>query len=133
MGYYPYVIPDGAVWFIELQFKRFCAPLPSQKVVDKVGDYVITYTLKNSYYPATTLEAKARYDRPGLTEAEKHAILGPLEYELKVKLREEISFDQLHLAAWAALLYCWSEESESDMRWLSSVMEKEKEYGVQTG
>lgn len=128
MPYYPYTIPDEAVAFIELEFMRFCAPLPSQRAVDKIGDYIIQYVIKNDYYP-TAEEASRRYLTPGMTEPEKHAILAKLEYELKIGLREQISFDQLHLAAWAALLYCWSEPAEEHMNWFRRV-----EYAqVQTG
>lgn len=126
MSYYPYTIPDEAVAFIEMQFMRFCAPLPSQRSVDKIGDFVIQYIIKNNYY-ITPDEAVRRYREPGLTEPEKYSLLAKLEYELKVGLREEILFDQLHLAAWAAMLYCWSEGAEEHMNWFRRV-----EY-VQTG
>lgn len=126
MAYYPYTIPDEAVEFIEMEFMRFSAPLPSKRAVDKIGDYIIQYVIKNNYYP-TSEEASNRYLSPGMTEPEKYAILAKLEYELKVGLREQITFDQIHLAAWAAMLYCWSEGAEENMNWFRRV-----EY-VQTG
>lgn len=133
MGYFPWTIPDEAVWFVEYQFDRFQAPKPSQKSIDVIGDFVITHVVKNRYWPTTPGDAVVRYNVPGLTEAEKHWFVPQLEIELKIKLRDPITFDQIHLACWSALLFCWSEDAEGAVRWYQINEEREKNAKVHAG
>ena len=118
---HPWIVPPELVAFIDEQLQRFRAPTPSDKAVDAIGDFVINYVIKNNYFPATAQEAAARYAKPGLTEPEKVQLIGPLEYHLKVQLRENITVDQIHLAAWAALLFCWSERGEEHVEWYRKI------------
>lgn len=118
MAYYPYSVPDEIISFIEVEFQRFEAPLPSPKAMDHIADFVLTYIAEKNYYPQFPEEIIQRYHMtPGLSEPEKLAFIGPLEYHLKVQLRENITFDQLHLAVWASLFYCWSKEGEKHVDW----------------
>ena len=116
MSYYPRMIPDEAVWYIDLQFERFHQSKPSKKCIDEIGDFIIKYVVKNSYFFGP-LEASRRYSYPGLTDPEKHQLLAPLEYRLKAQLMQEITFDQLHLGIWAAMMFCWSQEGEEAVLW----------------
>lgn len=116
--YYPFTVPNEIIYFIKEQFDRFQAPVPSDKALDKVSDFILNYIAKSNYYPTCGgQEAQHRYENPGMTEPEKIAMLGKLEYELKIDMREGISFEQLHLAAWSAMLFCWSDEGEQHVEW----------------
>ncbi len=125
---YPYNIPRELVSFLDMEFVRFRAPKPSEKSFDIIGAFVMKYVVKNHYYPFHPDDAHRRYKYPGLTEPEKHHILGPLEYELKVNKHDPITFNQLHLAAWAALLFCWSQGARDHLEWVRKLEKEEERY-----
>lgn len=116
---YPWTVPDELVRFVFQQFEHFGAEPPPDRVVNFVLDYIIRYVSRHRYYPATAAEVLARYERPGLTEVEKYQLLPPLEYPLKLEF-PTLSIHQLHLAAWAALLFCWSQEGDEHVYWYLS-------------
>jgi hypothetical protein len=120
---HPWIVPPELVVFIDEQLKRFRAPAPSDKTIDVIGDFVVNYAIENNYFVSAP-EAAARYARPGLTEPEKFQIIGPLEYHLKVQLRQSVTTDQIHLVAWAALLFCWSEKGEEHVAWYRKINTK---------
>jgi hypothetical protein len=113
-----WTIPDEMLLFINRQFVRFNAPYPTEKAINEVGEFVIHYVSEHDYFPRVPSEAAERFNDPsgGLSSAEKLALMGPLEYRIKVQLFQQIDFNQLHLACWAALLWCWSEEGEFYVR-----------------
>jgi hypothetical protein len=118
MSWYPWSVPDESVFFIQEQFDRFGVPYPPDKVIDNGIAFVIDYVCKNDYFAQGTDEAVRRYESPGLTEPEKYSILAPLEILIKVKLGiRQMDFNRMHLLAWAALLFCWSERSEDVLVW----------------
>ena len=117
---YPWTIPDEMVHFISRQFIRFNAPYPVEKAVDIIGDKILEYVAKEDYFPHSPSEALWRYDHPseGMTEFEKRWIVAPIEILVKRNHLIDISFEQIHLCAWSALLWCWSEEGESYVRFV---------------
>jgi glycosidase len=121
---YPYNSCEEAIKFVDLQFDRFQAPKPSAKSVDKIVDYVTKYVTDNNYYPLNPNDAITRFTYPGLTEPERFSITGKLEYELKMEIDRAITHDQIHLAAWAALMFCWSEEGEEHLSWYKTIAEE---------
>lgn len=108
MVYYPWSIPDEAVAFIYDQFTRFNQDPPEPKVIEAAMDHAFIYVGEHNYFPKNYPEALERYNRPGLTEPEKYVFLGVVERKVKLHLRLNPTFDQLHIVAWAALMYCWS-------------------------
>ena len=118
---FPWTVPDEIVSFIYNHFECFREVPPSEKAIDTIADFVIDYVVDNKYFPATAQEAIARYEQPGMSEPEKHQILGPLEVQLKLNMREDITIGQIHLAAWAALFYLWSEEGMEYVDWYSKI------------
>lgn len=128
MGWYPWESSDGLIAFIEDQIIRFGIERPSDRCIDKIAAYVVTYIAKTNYYPPSPEAAMARYaeDPPrGLTEPEKQALIPEIEVYLKIELREQITEVQMHLCLWAALLFCWSEEGERDVSWVKKIELKE--------
>lgn len=117
---YPWTIPDEMVHFIGRQFIRFNAPYPPEKAVDIIGEFILDYVAKKDYFPRSPSEAVWRHDHPeeGLTEPEKLSFIGPLEIILKTRHFIDISFEQMHLVAWSALLWSWSEEGERYVRFV---------------
>lgn len=123
MSWYPWSSSDAMIAFFKNQFDRFQIELPSDRCIDKICEYVVTYVAKNQYYPREN-EAMSRYleDPPkGLTEPEKHALIPEIEIHLKIDLRETITDVQLHLGLWSALLFCWSEDGENDVKWVQKI------------
>ena len=120
---FPWKIPDEMVIFIDRQFTRFGAPFPPEKAVDVIGDLVLTYVAKADYFPPTLSESLWRYNNPeeGLSESEKRNILGPIEVIVKTTNFIDISFEQVHLCVWSALLWCWSEEGEIYVRFTKKI------------
>jgi hypothetical protein len=118
MSVHIWTIPDEMYLFMNRQFVRFNAPYPPEKVINEVGEFVMAYVAEQDYFPRVPSEAAERFNDPsgGLNSAEKLALMGPLEYRIKVQLFINIDFNQLHLACWAALLWCWSEEGELYVR-----------------
>jgi hypothetical protein len=109
---YVWTIPDELCFQINKQFIRFNAPLPSERALNEIGESVIEYVSKHNYFPSSYDEYMWRSSNPymGLSEPEKMALIAPLEYKIKVHMLEKITFDQIHLAIWASLMWCWSEE-----------------------
>jgi hypothetical protein len=107
-----WTIPDGLCTFVNRQFLRFQAPFPSERALNEIGELTIDYVARNNYFPGNVEEALWRFNNPhiGLTESERYKIAAPIEYKIKVKMLEKISFEQLHLAVWSALMWCWTEE-----------------------
>lgn len=115
---YPWSVPDEIVCFIYNELDRFKEHPPTEKSINCIADFVLSYVANKRYYPRHHTEAVERYSNtPGLTEPEKFELLGPLEYLLKIQLKEKITFDQLHLVAWASLMFCWSLEGEIYVVW----------------
>lgn len=123
---YPYSSPIEAVRFVDLQFDRFKAPKPSEQSLDKIIQYVSEYVIVNSHYPQTPQDAFARYEYPGLTDGEKHDIVDQLEFELKAAFDQKITFHQINLAAWATIMFCWSEQGEEHLNWYKRLAEESK-------
>jgi len=124
---YPYTVPTESVEFVEFQFDRYRAPKPSHRALDKVIDFVLSSVVKMRHFPTTPNDAYIRYNNPGLTELEKHQILGKLEYELRIFFKipaSEIDFNQLHLATWATIMFAWSEPGERIVSWYKKVTEE---------
>lgn len=99
--------------FINRQFVRLAqGHYPEEKVINEVGEFVLEYVSKHDYFPRARSEAEWRYNHPqeGLSDMEKLALMGPLEFRLKVQLLINVSFNQIHLATWGALLWCWTDE-----------------------
>jgi len=111
-------IPDEMFIFINREFVRFNAPYPEPECINAAGNHLLDYVSNKDYFPDTVSEARWRYENShtGMNATEKHAILPGLEYKIKIELRKTITIDQLHLAAWAALMWCWSEEGEMHVR-----------------
>lgn len=118
-----------AIKFIQRQFDRFNAPRPQVKSLDRIVDYVTNYVIKNNYYPSDHVEALRRFNQPGLTEPEKFALTAKLEYEIRLEIDRNISWNQIHLACWAALMYCWSDQSTDHLDWYKKLAEENiREY-----
>lgn len=120
MGWYPWSVPDEIICFMTDQFERFGVSQPSDRCLDEVAAYVLSYVAKRNYYPRSPEEAAQRFyeDPPrGLSEPECQALVPEIEIRLKLGLHECISDVQLHLCLWAALLYCWSEGGFDHVNW----------------
>ncbi len=111
-------IPDEMFIFINQQFVRFRAPYPEPECINEAGNFLLDYVSTKDYFPNTPSEAEWRFANAhnGLNSTEKQSILPGLEYRIKIDLRKQISIDQLHLAAWSALMWCWSPEGEIHVR-----------------
>lgn len=111
-------IPDEMFIFMNKQFVRFQAPYPDERTINETGNYLLEYLTKKDYFPDTPSEAHWRMENPqtGLTILERESILPGLEYRLKVEKRLQIDIDQMHLAAWSALMWCWTPEGEIHVR-----------------
>lgn len=111
-------IPDEMFIFMNQQFVRFNAPYPDPECINQAGNYLLDYVTKKDYFPDVPSEAEWRYRNPhtGLNSTEKEALLPMLEYRIKIDHKKQITADQLHLAAWAALMWCWSNEGEMHVR-----------------
>lgn len=115
-----------AARFVDFQFDRFKAPKPSEASLDKIIQYVTEYVIINHHYPLTPQDAMSRYAYPGLTEAEKHRITGQLEFELKTAFDRKITHNQIHLASWATIMFCWSSQGDSHLNWYKRLAEESK-------
>jgi len=124
---YPYHSPSEVIDFVDLQFFRFKEPKPSERAIDKIADFILSYVARYDYMPVVPHHAESRYHNVGigLTEPERLSIIGPLEYELKIGLREQITDRQLHLAAWASLMYCWREDDQNRVAWYKKIAEED--------
>lgn len=122
-----WTIPDELCTFVNRQFVRFQAPFPSEKVLNEVGEFVIDYVAINNYFPSSVYDAQVRYANPsaGLSEPERFALIAPLEYKIKVKLLEKVTFEQLHLAAWSALMWCWTEKGVGHVNYRKETIQKD--------
>jgi hypothetical protein len=112
-----YTVPEGLVQFIKDEFLRFNAPIPRWEVIEIVSRNVIKYVIHNKYFPVSVDEAIRRYREPGLTHPEKVPLIGSSEIQLAYKIGNKTDVNTLHLTAWAALLWCWSEESAGYLSW----------------
>jgi hypothetical protein len=118
VSWYPWSVPDEAVSFVQEQFDHFQTPYPPNKALDYGIAMVISYVVENHYFAATPQEAIRRYKEPGLTEPEKYSILANMEILLKAKLGiRGIGLEQLHIMAWATLMFCWSDQAEELIQW----------------
>lgn len=114
---YAYTVPDECIRFVHSQFNRFSAPVPSPNSINTIAEIVIRYVIKNNYWPQTG-EAELRFEKVvPLNHLEKVQFIGHAEVVLKINRKEIITIDQIHLAAWASLLWIWSQEGVKYASW----------------
>ena len=119
-----YTVPSEVVSFVNAQLTRFNILLPQWEAVEHGAKHVIHYVAKHRFFPNTPEEAAHRYAKPGLTFPEKVQLLGPVELITRGKFNVEL----LHVIAWAALLWCWSEEGLSYLAWYSETQVENRRY-----
>lgn len=119
MGIPIWSIPDELAHFIQNQFKRFGVPEPDWKLIDEAGVFVSQYVARYNYFPYSPHEATHRFHQsPGLREDEKYKLVGPLEVKMFQLTRMQYDIRYIELAAWAALMWCWSEEGIGHTDWV---------------
>lgn len=116
-------IPDQMFIFMNQQFVRFPHArehIPSEYAMNEIGDFVLEFAISTNYLRHAAFKWRLDNPQTGLNDSERLDILAPLEHLLKIQLKENINYDQIHLAAWAALMWCWSDDGG---RYVNAVQE----------
>lgn len=124
---FSWTVPDEIVTFVFNEFSRFNAPNPPDETVDLICDHVLV-TMAQTPKRLGPQQMEYRYhQRPGLENDEMMTFVGPLISKI-----QNTSSEQVHLIAWAAWMFCCSDEGELHVEWFKrdEIAENNKRQGT---